>query len=235
VKRLIVNADDFGLCGGANLGILQAHRTGIVTSATVMVNMPGAAEAYELARHTPTLGVGVHITLTGGRPVAEGVDSLCGPDGAFLKLPQLMERARPGQVECEVRAQVDAFLASGLKPTHLDSHHHVHMHLPAAGAAVDAVAAELGVPVRRAGPGFIGVFYGKAAITVERLLQILAGLPEGTSELMCHPAFLDPLLLSSSSYARERVVELATLTDPLVLEAVRSHCVTLTNYREVQP
>lgn len=233
MKRLVVNADDFGLCSGANLGILQAHRAGIVTSATLMVGMPGAAEAFDIARNTPTLGVGIHITLTAGRPLAEGVDSLCDPEGVFLKLPQLREQARPDHIEAEIRAQVDAFLATGLRPTHLDSHHHAHMQLPAAEATVEALSLELSIPMRRPGPHFLSTFYGKAAITVERLLTILAALPEGTSELMCHPAYLDPYLLHNSSYARERVIELATLTDPWVQQAVADHGIELVNYRGV--
>lgn len=84
MKRLVVNADDFGLCRGVNLGILRAYREGIVRSTTLLVNGSAAEEAYALARATPGLGVGIHITLTSGRPLATGGDSLVGPEGNFL-------------------------------------------------------------------------------------------------------------------------------------------------------
>lgn len=236
MKRLIVNADDFGLSPGTNLGILRAHTEGIVTSATIMVNMPAAPHAYEIAKSTPTLGVGVHITLTGGRPLCAEVPSLTGPDGRFLGYTELAQNARPADLEREIAMQVEAFLASGLRPTHLDSHHHVHMHIPAVGAVVRRVAAELGVPVRATAgaPRLISTFYGREQVTVEHLLATLAGLePDSTTELMCHPAYLDPELLAGSRYALERVLELGVLTAAQVREAPAACGITLINYRDL--
>jgi chitin disaccharide deacetylase len=235
VKRLLVNADDFGLSPGANLGILRAHREGIVTSATIMVNMPAAPEAFRLAKTTPTLGVGLHITLTGGRPLSDA-PSLTGPDGCFLKLPELAAQARPQELAREIQAQVDAFLAVGLRPTHLDSHHHVHLEIPAVGAIVARLGAELSLPVRATAgaPAFIDTFYRRERVTVERLLETLEALqPDTVSEIMCHPACLDPEILRGSRYALERVHELATLTDPRIRDAVASGGITLVNYRDL--
>lgn len=236
MRRLIVNADDFGLSQGASLGILRAHEEGIVTSATLMVNMPGAPEAFRIAKKTPTLGVGIHINLTGGRPLSDQVPSLTGQDGRFLKLPALGERASRDDLEREIGTQVEAFLAEGLTPTHLDSHHHVHRRVPAVEAIVALLSAKLGVPVRGTGgaPDFIHNFYGREQITVDRLLELLSGLrPGSTSEIMCHPAYLDPDILQGSSYALERVHELATLTAPAVRAAVEAHKITLVSYRNL--
>lgn len=232
MKQFIVNADDFGLCRGVNLGILHAHREGIVTSATLMVNMPAADDAFTRARLTPSLGVGLHIALTAGRPLAAGVESLTGPDGRFLKLPALAASARPDHLEKEIRTQVQAFLSQGLKPDHLDSHHHVHVQIPAAASIVEAVGRELGVPVRASGMHFTERFYGAANVTVERLLDLLAHLEDGLTEMMCHPAYLDPYLLENSSYNGERVRELATLCDPRVKAALADHGIQLINFRE---
>lgn len=236
MKRLVVNADDFGLSQGANLGILHAHRHGILTSATLMMNMPGTAKAVEIARSTPTLGVGIHIALTAGRPLSGSAPSLTGPAGRFLKLPELAVRAQRADVEREVAAQVEDFLATGLRPTHLDSHHHVHLELRLVADVFAAVSARLGLPVRGMGraPALKVGFYGREQIGVDQLLALLAGLaPDSTSEIMSHPAYLDPILLDLSSYTIERVHELATLTAPAVREAVQALAIELITYRDL--
>lgn len=236
MKRLVVNADDFGLSQGVNLGVLRAHQHGILTSATLMVTMPAAAEAFTMAKATPSLGVGIHITLTAGRPLSGEVPSLTGPDGRFLRLPDLASRAQRADVEREVTAQVEAFLAAGLRPTHLDSHHHVHLEIRLVADVFAAAAARLGVPVRGIGraPALIDRFYGREQVTVERLLALLSALTAGsTSEIMAHPAYLDPALLDLSSYTIERVHELAALTATAVQEAVRAQAIALISYRDL--
>ncbi|HYF94882.1 MAG TPA: carbohydrate deacetylase [Symbiobacteriaceae bacterium] len=237
MRRVIVNADDLGLSEGVSLGIIRAHQTGVVTSATVMMNMPGAVAALELVRPIPTLGIGIHLTLTGGCPVSGDVPSLTGPDGRFLKLPVLTEAARRDHLERELRAQVDAFLKLGLKPTHLDSHHHVHMLVPAVTAIVTDLGRELNVPVRgtAGAPRFTDRFYGQGNIGVAGLIAIFDGIADGeTVEIMSHPALLDPELLAASSYAVQRVQELATLTAPEVWEAAEAREITLIGYRDLQ-
>ncbi|QUV99881.1 ChbG/HpnK family deacetylase [Chloracidobacterium sp. MS 40/45] len=135
-RKLIVNADDFGMCVGVNTGILRAHQTGIVTSTTLMANGLAFDDAVARLRDAPRLGVGIHLVLLGGKPVAPPSDvrSLLGPDGTLpndfgLFLRRLLRRElRPAEIEIEFRAQVDKVLAAGLQPTHLDSHKHTHAH-----------------------------------------------------------------------------------------------------------
>ncbi len=134
-KLLIVNADDFGISEGVNRGIAEAHRRGILTSTTVMANMPAFDHAVKTALENPTLGVGVHLNLTSGRPLlaVSRVPDLVGSDGRFCSLRSVLRRLtlgrpEPGQIEAELSAQVERVLAAGISPTHLDSHHHVHMH-----------------------------------------------------------------------------------------------------------
>lgn len=135
-RRLIVNADDFGMCVGVNAGIVRAHQTGIVTSTTLMANGLAFEDAVARSRDAPRLGVGIHLVLLGGTPVAPpaAVRSLLGPDGTFpndfgVFLHRLLRRElRPAEVETEFCAQVEKVLAAGLQPTHLDSHKHAHAH-----------------------------------------------------------------------------------------------------------
>src|SRR5262245_16972378 len=246
-KLLIVNADDFGRTPGVNAGIVEAHRRGIVTSATLMVNQPAAAEAADLARQNPRLGVGLHVALTGGGaptlPKAQ-VRSLVDPRGALWPTPEGLEAAHQHEVLLEVRAQVKRFRELvGRLPTHLDSHHHSH-RLPAVLEALVTLAWETGLPVRsvssdmrlrflREGMAtpdrFIDSFYGEDA-TLETLLQALAELQPGTTELMCHPARVDEALRSGSSYAERRAHELAILTHTEVRQNIQATGVRLASF-----
>jgi predicted glycoside hydrolase/deacetylase ChbG (UPF0249 family) len=130
-RLLIVNGDDFGRTPGITEGILQAHHGGIVTSTTVMVNLPGAGAAVQRARReAPRLGVGVHLNLTAGRPVLppKQVPTLVDPAGCFYPVRELIPRLHtldPEQVEAELVAQIERFRSWGSGPTHLDCHHHL--------------------------------------------------------------------------------------------------------------
>jgi hopanoid biosynthesis associated protein HpnK len=135
VKNLIVNADDLGWTEGVNRGILEAFRHGIVTSTSLMANGEAFANAIQLARAAPGLGVGVHLNLSDGQPVAPPakVKSLLNEGGRFAGGPKslLLRRASGGllldEVEREWDAQIQKVQGSGIEPTHLDGHKHVHM------------------------------------------------------------------------------------------------------------
>jgi chitin disaccharide deacetylase len=134
-RNLIVNADDLGWTAGVNRGIAEAHRHGIVTSASLLANGQAFAEAAELARDAGGLGVGVHLNLNDGAPIApqESVPSLVndagtfegGPDGLLLKIAT--RRLSLREVETEWSAQITKVRDAGIEPTHLDGHKHVHM------------------------------------------------------------------------------------------------------------
>jgi predicted glycoside hydrolase/deacetylase ChbG (UPF0249 family) len=237
MKRLVVTADDFGLSSGVVEGIVEAHEIGIVTSTSLMVNAPAAEAAFEEARRLPTLATGLHFVLTFGRPVGPRppLRGLLARDGAFRKNGSgAHESARPDEVREELRAQLRAFEEGvGRPPTHIDGHHHVHLHDGIFRVAVDE-AARLGIPLRSRGfevrerlrlksirtcDRFIDDFYG-SDVSEERLLSILESLPDGTSEIMCHPAREDGELPSLSSYAEPRTRELETLTSPTVAQAL---------------
>jgi hopanoid biosynthesis associated protein HpnK len=136
LKKLIVNADDFGLTSGVNRGIIEAHRCGIVTSATLMVNMPACEEAAALAQENKGLAVGLHLNLVDGRPVADPrqLPTLVDTSGYFFQRPRrlikrlLLGRIRQAEVEIELRAQIEKGLKLLSEITHLDVHKHLHFH-----------------------------------------------------------------------------------------------------------
>jgi predicted glycoside hydrolase/deacetylase ChbG (UPF0249 family) len=215
VRRLIVNADDLGYDPEIDRGILEAHREGLVTSATAMVLTPYAPAALTAA--PPSLGLGLHAVLDPALGVGAARDALL--------------------------RQLDRFEAlRGAPPTHLDSHKHAHAR-PAILAAVMAVASARGLPVRamdaglrgalRAGgvattDAFLGDAARRPAWTEESLVAALRALPEGVTELMSHPGYRPEVVVTS--FGVEREVELAALTRGAALEAVRACGIRLCTY-----
>jgi Uncharacterized protein conserved in bacteria len=135
VKKLIVNADDFGLHADVNQAIIQGHKLGCITSTSLMPTGTAAEAAAALAKETPTLGVGVHLTLVAERPVLppEKVPSLVDADGRFFPdhmvfiKKYLMGKIAMAELRAECAAQIERIEDWGLKPTHLDSHQHLHV------------------------------------------------------------------------------------------------------------
>lgn len=147
---LIVNADDFGLSGGTNRAILDAHRAGSVTSASLLANGAAFDDAIGLARENPTLGVGVHLTLTEGPPVSAAL-YLGGPlplsNRPFVRA-LLAGRLPREAIRREFAAQVERVIAAGIRPTHLDGHKYIHL-LPGITAIAADVARRYAIPAMR--------------------------------------------------------------------------------------
>lgn len=230
-RTLIVNADDFGRSPGINAGVVRAHTHGIVTSASLMVRWPSAPPAVRSARVLPRLGVGLHLDLGEWAFV----------NGAWRTSYHVVDTDDPDAVEREARAQLARFRELvGADPTHLDSHQHVHSSGVAA-AVVDALGQELGVPVRGRTPGisYCGEFYGQGrdgspyhnAITGENLVAILRRLPEGVTELACHPGERD---VGDRLYGIERTLELARLCDPRTRAVIDEEAIALTSFRALR-
>jgi len=152
--RLIVNADDFGLSEAVNRAVIQAHENGIVTSTSIMAGGAAFEHAAVLAARCPMLDVGVHLTLTEQRPVADSVPSLVGTDGMFaphatdLAKRCLRGRIALGDVHKELDAQIRRVRTYGLRPTHLDGHQHVHV-LPGIARVVASLARAHGISAVR--------------------------------------------------------------------------------------
>ncbi|MDR4947383.1 chitin disaccharide deacetylase [Neobacillus cucumis] len=222
--QLIVNADDFGYSRGINFGIIDAHKRGILNSATMMMNMPGMRHAVELAKENPNLQVGIHLVLTCGRPILTDVPSLVDDNGNFKRLSEVKEgnEISLDDLEREWTAQMELLLENGIQPTHFDSHHHVHT-IPAFLPVVQKIAKKYNLSarnyfkeqvndVRLFTDVFLDDFYGETA-TYDYFEKILSRVQDGqTVEVMCHPGYLDKAILSGSSYAIDRVKETEILT-----------------------
>lgn len=134
--RLIINADDFGLTAGVNRAVVELHRAGVLTSTTLMAKAAATEEAIEIARSTPSLGVGCHVVLVDGEPAlaASKLPGLVNQStgrfypklGAFLKR-LLTGRISSAEIEAEAAAQIALLQERGLRLTHIDTHKHAHM------------------------------------------------------------------------------------------------------------
>jgi hopanoid biosynthesis associated protein HpnK len=135
-RRLIVNADDFGRSRGINAAVIRAHREGILTTASLMVNEAACDEAVALARENPRLGVGLHLTLVCGRSAlpAETIPGLVNGEGKFNDCPvtagfrYYAQRRLAAQLEAEMAAQFEKFAATALPLDHVNGHLHLHLH-----------------------------------------------------------------------------------------------------------
>ncbi|MBI4593156.1 MAG: ChbG/HpnK family deacetylase, partial [Candidatus Rokubacteria bacterium] len=207
LRRLIVNADDFGLTPGVSAGILLAHRHGIVTSTTVLVTAAAVDRELLAPALDSALGVGLHVNLTLGRPLTPA-RSLVDVEGRFVRdARRAAARASAKDVEAEVAAQIEKFQTLTRRaPTHLDSHHHIGLHEPVRDVVLGA-ARRLGIAVRSQNPDartralsaglatpdhFFGESGPGAYGTSARVRARLAVLPPGVSEFMTHPGWCDP-------------------------------------------
>lgn len=253
--RLIVNADDFGFSPGKNYGIIDAYQNGIVRSATLMVNAAAADQAISLAKEHPGLGVGAHLVIDLNAPLSppERIPSLVTADGSFRKPPFASRLAVDlAEVELEWRAQIEFLISQGIQPSHLDSHHHFHLH-PQLVPVTCKLAGDFHLPLRMPSPGFapeksdsvyekleelphpdccLTDFYA-ATVGEEYFLTFFAAHPqlrEKSVELMCHPAYMDDVIASRSSYNVQRVRELQVLKSAAVRRWVRENEIELINF-----
>ena len=217
-RLLIINADDFGMCHAVNEAVIQAFKDGVISSCTLMVPCPWSLHAVKLLQATPEMPFGVHLTVIGEHPdyrwgpltCREGVPSLIDKTGYFYsnaRAEEFLDQVDVSELEREYRAQIDWVLATGLKPTHLDSHCGTHTRRKAIFEMIVGLAHEYGLALR---------VYGDASITgrvtelqtqgypilEHKLLdsytldttnkrvayvQLLKDLPAGLSEWAVHP------------------------------------------------
>jgi predicted glycoside hydrolase/deacetylase ChbG (UPF0249 family) len=245
-RRLIVNADDWGLTRGVSEGILAAHRHGIVTSTTVLATAD--LDRNLVARLLDSgLGAGLHVNLTLGTPLTRG-KSLTDGHGRFVRdARHAAARATAADVCAEVEAQVAKFRKTFRRaPTHLDSHHHVGLHSPVREVVLD-IARALGVPVRsqdaaarmrarsaglRTPDHFFGESGPGAYWSPATTLANLRALPDGVSEFMTHPGWFDADL-AYSRYGRQRETEMIGLGTSAARAAAAALGITLCSFAEL--
>jgi len=135
MKKVIINADDFGLTCGVNKGIIECYQAGIVTNVSLFTNMPGYEDAIRLVNQNPNLGVGIHLNITCGTPISskDKVPTLVNKEGYFFKWYQLIKRLLLNQIDLnqiklELKAQIEKLMSNGIKPIHIDSHQYIHAY-----------------------------------------------------------------------------------------------------------
>jgi hopanoid biosynthesis associated protein HpnK len=290
MKRLIVNADDFGLTEKVNQAIVQGHRSGIITSTTLMANGMAFNSAVALAQATPELGVGIHLNLTTGKAIScrSKIPGLVDARGVFCNTPEwLVAKLAAGtlslsQVEQEFQAQIGKVLSAGVFPTHLDGHKHVHLFPPIfklvirmakeygiagvrctrersigllkllrknstasgqilsqylVGRLLSVVSLNLMAKLQRARLNFPNHFFGIAVtgfLDTDILETIICHVPEGTSELMCHPGYVDADLTNTHTrLLKQREREIQAMLQPEIKRLLVHHGIELISYRHL--
>ena len=254
LKRLIVTGDDYGASLPVNEAIETAHRDGILTAACLMVGAPMAEDAVERARRSPNLRVGLHLVVVRGRPVLapERIPDLVDEDGRFdgnlvragfryYFLPRVRR-----QLAAEIRAQFEAFQATGLALDHANAHNHMHLHPTVLRLLVD-IGREFGLAavrlphepgggiflalwialmkrrLRRSGLRFNDFIFGirdTGRMDGDALRRTIAALPDGVSEIFLHPATGRWAEMESEAAGFRFEDEFKALVDPAVRAAV---------------
>lgn len=218
-KHLIVNADDFGASPGVNRAILECHRDGILTSASLMVTGAAVDEAVAISREHPDLAVGLHWDVLG-------------------EDEREFDLGDADAVRSEFRLQLERFHALMKRPpTHVDSHRHTHLE-DGVRALFRELVAPLDVPLRGDGKvHFIGGFYAQwewgvtelEHVSVPALQRILREeVKPGWTEVSCHPGYTDPTY--TPMYDVEREAEVRTLTDPRIRSTIADLSIRLESY-----
>jgi predicted glycoside hydrolase/deacetylase ChbG (UPF0249 family) len=263
VRKLVVNADDFGFTRDVNQGVVQAHRQGILTAATLMATGAAFNDAVRLAQENPALDIGVHLVLVGEPPFPATVT-------------QLIRAVALGRIRIydELNAQIRHILDAGLKPTHLDTHKHMHLFPPVLDAVAQLseeyripwVRRPFDLPLAPAGPSVtwakrvasrsLGIVRRRFARVLAThgcrstdhfagfqitgryaavdLARLIRALPEGSTEFMCHPGICGDELRGARTRLKEsREQELRALTSPEVRAALTDAGVELVSYREL--
>ncbi|MBI2167710.1 MAG: ChbG/HpnK family deacetylase [Candidatus Omnitrophica bacterium] len=251
-RRLIVNADDFNLTPGVTRGILKAHDQGMVTSTTVLINLPLELALVRQASRRNRLGVGLHLNITLGKPVSPPgkIRSLLKPEGNFRRPFDYGEKKPAlGEVIREYEAQIRLFEKRFRKPPdHLDTHHHLHDD-PLFFQALSQLARRWKLPVRRSliclsperGQAFLpkttDYLFGSLDATSywqkDPLFSVLRNLPLGTSEIACHPGFCDRQLRQISSMREAREKELKLFSDRRLRQELARFEIELTNFSQI--
>lgn len=248
--KLIINADDFGYSKGHNYGILRAHTHGLLSSTTLMANGSEVLHAIDLALHHPTLDVGIHVVLDFKKPLSDPstiptcVDAL----GNFRKLSlEEVNSLNLDEVRKEIETQIHFLSNHGLQLTHMDSHHHVHMHphlfplfiqlAKEYDLVLRCVIGEHENHVKLLEEAQVNYVMCNATFYKETVsLDFFKSYPKvyEVEEVMTHPAYCDEIILHESSYAYERVVELSVLTRPELHDILKNQNIEVVNYHHLK-
>ncbi len=264
--QIIFTADDFGLCDEVNEAVEHGHRGGVLSAASLMVGAPAAKDAIERARRMPRLAVGLHLTLVEGRPVlpAAALPALVKSDGTFhddlvgAGVRWFFSPAARRQLRAEIRAQFEAFRATGLTLDHVNAHNHMHLH-PTVLELIVAIAKEFDVRavrlpyeapaamlapwmalmkkrLARAGLSFNDRVVGlheTGRVNEDLVLRKLEDLPPGATEFYFHPAVRTTPALEAAAPGYDRTGELAALTSARIGARLKELGLTPACFRDI--
>ncbi|MGL4989597.1 MAG: chitin disaccharide deacetylase [Sarcina sp.] len=238
--KLIVNGDDFGLSESVNEGIIYAYNNGILRSTTLMINMPFVNHAIMLAKKNSGLGIGIHLVATAGKPLLKKNKTLSDENGYFIKNTLILQdkvKLDVNELYEEWDFQIKKFIElMGKKPTHIDSHHFVHMNESYREIALK-LAQKYSLPMRwdfyneedmftKTISGFFGNDIG--CENFKRASE--EAMNYEVADIMTHPGFIDDNLRSSSSYVEKRQVELEVLVSDEIKNWIKKNNIELINY-----
>nr|WP_145403610.1 ChbG/HpnK family deacetylase [Paenibacillus xylanexedens] len=253
--KLIVNADDYGITMKVSEGIVLGMKQGLITDTSALVNSVHFERSSAMALEAGITAMGVHLNLTFMTPVLEAsaVQSIVNESGRFYRKPELIPASyNPGEVRAELKAQIEKFLASGLRLNHLDTHHGVSIKDAQMLDLIIELAQEYNVPMRR-DDILSRELEGRLADAGIRSTDMLCGDPampslqeawfrsvleqykdtDCTVEIAGHPGYADEELRSISSLVEEREHDLALLMNPALRQYVRDQGIQLISYSQL--
>lgn len=260
MTKLIINADDFGYSKGVNYGIIESHLDGVVSSTTMMANMNGLDHALKMMPSVPELGIGVHLSLTMGKPVTDHTDGLVDDQGIFKSRNYYKTHtADLDQLYTEWKAQIEKLLKLGVELTHIDSHHYVHTfgdHLK----VTEQLSEEFDLPVRVYNDVLERTASKKCYVTEafwnlfnypefkdmsvplkDKEKEIFSVIEKDavqfsryqTVEASCHPGFLDTDVYFNSSFNLPRMREVDVLSSRMFAELLNKNGYSICHYGQV--
>lgn len=262
MAKLIINSDDFGYSKGINHAILDTHIDGVLTSTTLLANMPGFEHAVALAKANQTLGIGVHLSMTLGEPILNNVDQLINEKGEFKQLKDLKDQPQfvcLEQLYDEWDAQIKKVKTAGINITHLDSHHYAHSYGDNY-QVIEALAEKYKVPLRNCfgvksklikpelapADAFWNLFnYPSMKVVDQTYSAIRSAIFEIISrdaekhkdskivEAVCHPGYVDSAVWLGSSFNLARMREVEVLCDLGFKKYLLNYGYELCRYDEV--
>lgn len=249
--KLIINSDDFGYSQGHNYGIIRSFTHGVLKSTTLMANGKEVKHAIDLIKENPSLDVGIHVVLDHGLPLSpiHLIPSLVNEHHQFKKLTlEEVYGLNLEEVEIEINTQIQSLLNQGVDLTHMDSHHHIHMH-PHLFATFVGLAKKYKLVLRLV-QGEDASFEELLKKEEVKYVHCNARFYKETvsldffqpyefskkvEELMTHPAYCDEIILRESSYAMHRVLELDVLCHeslPILLQNQNIELISFKNIKE---
>ena len=251
--RIIFNGDDFGYSRGVNIAMIDCYEKGVMKSCSLMVNMPGAEEAAKMMKEHPGLSVGIHLTLTVGKPITPNLRTLIKENGNFNK-GMLMESGHVDQEEIrtELRAQMNRYIElTGHLPAHINSHHGI-CKIQGAEEVVCELANEYDLPVRHfltsknfgshprlayEIPELRDVEMNKRTKSGEDIIALFTQKDidsDQVFEVPAHPGYVDVGVIENSSLTVGRAWDAYSFLDPVVKEWLENNHIENMDYTQLR-